>query len=45
MDVETKKEKKQQNQKARRDPIPQEVYQEASRITKNLFRLPAKPRK
>lgn len=43
MDVETKKEKKQQ--KARRDPIPQEVYQEASRIAKNLFRIPAKPRK
>lgn len=47
MDVKTKKGKEQQQnkQKARRDTIPQEVYQEASRITRNLFRLPAKPRK
>lgn len=25
--------------------IPQEVHQEASRVAKNLFRLPPKPRK
>ena len=42
-----KKQKKQpQNQqKARRDTIPQEVHREAERVAKNLFRLPAKPSK
>ena len=41
-----KQNKQQQNQpKDRRDTIPQEVHQEASRIAKNLMRLPAKPLK
>ena len=44
MDV--KKQNKQQNQqKDRRDTIPKEVHQEASRIAKNLMRLPAKTHK
>lgn len=44
MDVKEQR-KQQQQQKARRDAIPKEVHQEASRIARNLFRIPAKPRK
>ena len=41
----SKQPKKQNQQKGDRKNIPQEVHREASRVAKNLMKLPPKPRR